>query len=63
LLAVEVEATNFLAVKFSMGLTPSINSRIFSFASASRSILLIIANKRPSLGSTPHFIRNLLRLI
>ena len=50
-------------VKFSMGLTESMNSLRFSFASASKSILLMIAIKRLSVGMTPHLTRNLFKLI
>ena len=52
-----------LAVKFSMGLIESMNSLRLSLASASRSILLIIASNKLSVGKTPHLIKNLFKFI
>lgn len=47
----------FNNVKFSIGLIESMNSLILSLASASKSILLMIASKRLSLGMMLHLIK------
>ena len=53
----------FLVVKLSLGLTESVNSFRLSFASPSRSILLMMAKRRLSLGNTADLMRNLFKLI